>query len=108
MIDRILSRPGVTRTAAVAENVPVSVTTEALTLPGPSLRGAVKVVVLPAAGESVPVAGGVSDQVAETGKSFPKTSEPAAANCCERRTGTLTEAGVTARATSGPGVTVTV
>ena len=70
----MLSRPGVTCRVAAAVRVPVSVASAAVIVASPSERRAVKVVVLPVLGESVPMFRGVNVHVAETGKRFPNES----------------------------------
>ena len=96
-----------TRSSAAPETVPAGVATAALTVARPSTRPAVNMLLLPAAVASFPMLGGRSDQLATTGKTFPKASVPVAASCREARAWTLTDLGVTATAVSALGVTVT-
>jgi hypothetical protein len=62
---------------AALEIVGVAMPTAAVTVPFPSMRSAVNVVVLPTLGAIVPAFGGVSDHVADTGTTFPYESLPA-------------------------------
>ena len=65
-----------TVTGVLAERGPVAVDTVATTAPEPTRPEAVYVVVGPEAGARLPGVPGASDQTADTGTTFPKTSTP--------------------------------
>jgi hypothetical protein len=82
---------------------------EAITMPLPALAPAVKVVVEPAVGETVPSESGVTDQVAfGTARALPYASAPLAAKTWVPRFATIAELGETVMVVSGPGLTVSV
>src|SRR5438105_2193440 len=70
LIDPILIRPGSTVTEARPETVPAVATT----VPVPPRTPAVNVLVAPAAGESIPRNGGVTDQSGAASTAFPNAS----------------------------------
>jgi hypothetical protein len=80
---------------------------EALTVPLPALAPAVKVVLEPVDGETVPSEFGLTDQVAlETTIGFPYASAPLAVRTWVPRFATVAEIGEMAMLVSGPGSTV--
>lgn len=93
-----------TRTAAVAENVPAVAVTEA----GPVARNVVSVVFGPVFGASFPIVDGASDHDADAGTLFPYVSMPTAVSGMDARVRMVTDFGLITTEASGPGVTVSV
>ena len=104
MTERIRSRLGLTRTAAVAESVPTVAVTEAV----PVARNVVSVVVGPVLGESFPSPDGASDHDADVGTLFPYVSVPMAFSGTTSRVRTVTDLGRIATDVGAPGVMVSV
>jgi hypothetical protein len=82
---------------------------EAITVPLPALTPAVKVMLDPVDGETVPSEFGLTDQVAlETARGFPYASPPLALKTWLPPAARVAELGETTMLVSGPGLTVSV
>src|SRR5437870_4894838 len=106
---RFVGAPGVLAETTLTEALPWIWPTEAVTEPLPAVVPAVKVVLVPVEGETVPREGGLTDQAAvETSTGLPYGSAPLALKPCVPRVATVAELGDTVILARAAALTVSV